>query len=146
MLHTYIILVLLLTSIIQFCTCTTFNNWNWPEVPTYKFRDSYKLYYQQETLKKLHVIYSHPSQTSCYVVLLFLQNGSAVIDTSGTLFEESETGKGSVKLILSSTDQALHVNDCFAGTPITAVPKDRSSKWVLKKHKKHAMGSEETQC
>ena len=98
---------------------------------------------QQESLKKLHVIYSHPSQSSCYVVLLFLQNEKAVIDTSGTLFEESESGGGSVKLILSGTDQALHVNDCFACTPITAVPKDRSSKWVLKKH---TMGSEETQC
>ena len=76
-------------------------------------------------------------------ILLFLQDEKAVIDTSGSRFEESESGEGSVILIKSGTDQALHVNDDYAGTPITAVPKNGSSKWVLKKH---TIDSEETQC
>ena len=69
-------------------------------------------------------------------VLLFLQNEKAVIDTFGTLFEEIEIGGGTVVLIQSGTNKALHVNDGYCGTPITALSRDDSSnqKWILNKH------------
>lgn len=69
-------------------------------------------------------------------VLLFLQNENAVIDTSGTLFEEEKSDGGSVILIQSGTDQALHVNDGYSCTRIAAVRKNGSDnqKWVIKKH------------
>ena len=69
-------------------------------------------------------------------VLLFQQNGNAVIDTSGTLFEEKKSDVGSVILIQSGTNQALHVKDGYSYTCITAVCKNGSAnqKWVIKKH------------
>ena len=42
-----------------------------------------------------------------------------------------------VILILSDTDQALQVNDCFSCTPIMAVLKNdetNKQKWILKNH------------
>ena len=68
-------------------------------------------------------------------VLLFLQDANAVIDTSGTLFEEEKRDGGSVILIQSGTNQALHVNDGYSCTRITAVTKNDSNnqKWVMKK-------------
>ena len=71
---------------------------------------------------------------------LFLQEESekAVINSSGSLFEEIKVDEKSVIFILSGAEKALHVNDAFCCTRIMAVPTNISSnkqKWILTKHK-----------
>ena len=74
--------------------------------------------------------------TTCTPILLQNENANVVIDTSGTPFEEEKSHGESVILIQSGTNQALHVNDGYSSTRITAVAKKYSDnqKWVIKKH------------
>ena len=66
-----------------------------------------------------------------------MQNGKAVIGSSGSLFEEIECGEQSVILIQSGKNKALYVSDTYADTPIkvTDTFKDESNnhKWVYTK-------------
>ena len=67
-----------------------------------------------------------------------MQNGKAVVGSSGSLFEEVKSD-GSVILILSGKKKAaLCVKDTFADTPITVTTtfNDDSSnhKWIINPH------------